>query len=114
MLVGVGGVSERLLEQQRIAEPVAEPSLQLGDAERIHHLAARLGRRGPSPATACRAHIIWRRASAGGAPAPRRPVARTSSGGAPRPAGPPAPRRPVARTSIYPLYVRKASVAFVP
>src|SRR5262245_40490711 len=93
MLVSVGGVSERLLEQQRIAESVAEPSLQLGDAERIHHLAARLGRRGPSPATACSAHIIWQRASAGGAPAPRRPVA---------------------RTSIYPLYVRKASVAFVP
>src|SRR5262249_12659905 len=37
---------------------------------------ARLGRRGPSPATACSAHYIERRASAGGAPA-RRPAART-------------------------------------
>src|SRR5215813_6885248 len=40
---------------------------------------ARLGRRGPSPATACGAHYHHRRASAGGAPAPRRPAARTTT-----------------------------------
>src|SRR5439155_295600 len=40
----------------------------------------RLGRRGPSPATACGSHDhIHRLASAGGAPAPRRPAARTAT-----------------------------------
>src|SRR2546427_783495 len=50
----------------------------------------RLGRRGPSPATACGSHDhIHRLASAGGAPAPRRPAARTTtSTDSPRPAGP--------------------------
>src|SRR5262249_58650403 len=38
-----------------------------------------LGRRGPSPTTACGAHYHHRRASAGGAPAPRRPAARTTT-----------------------------------
>src|SRR5689334_7447626 len=46
------------------------------------------------------AFLIASRASAGGAPAPRRPAARTSSRVAPRPGGAPAPRRPAARTSL--------------
>src|SRR5437899_2453315 len=54
------------------------------------HPQTRLGRRGPSPATACGSHDhIHRLASAGGAPAPRRPAARTTtSTDSPRPAGP--------------------------
>src|SRR5438874_7294645 len=40
--------------------------------------SARLRRRGPSPATSCGSHDLLRLASDGGAPAPRRPAARTT------------------------------------
>src|SRR5262249_32127741 len=44
------------------------------------YLAAHPGRRSPGPATACGAHDhIQKRPSAGGAPAPRRPAARTTT-----------------------------------
>src|SRR5215471_6157694 len=52
------------------------------------HYTARLGRRGPSPATPCGSHDRIRLASGGGAPAPRRPAARTTAYGSPRAAGP--------------------------
>src|SRR3989442_2521163 len=60
------------------------------------HPQTRLGRRGPSPATACGSHDhIHRLASARGAPAPRRPPApTTTSTHSPPPAGPPPPPRP--------------------
>src|SRR3990167_8179865 len=46
---------------------------------RLHYSLARLGRRGPSPATACGSHgSPLSLASDGGAPAPRRPAARTA------------------------------------
>src|SRR5262249_13369785 len=80
---------------------------------------------GPSPATSCGSHYVERLASDGGAPAPRRPVARTTLNGSPRTAGPspaascgshyverlasdggaPAPRRPAARTTCL-LYAQ--------
>src|SRR5439155_3595992 len=64
-------------------------------------LQTRLGRRGPSPATSSGSHYQdYRLASDGGAPAPRRPPARTTRlTGSPRTAGPQAPRRPPARTT---------------
>src|SRR2546425_4709460 len=50
------------------------------DGLRLAYLhLARLGRRGPSPATACGSPIFISLASAGGAPAPRRPAARTTA-----------------------------------
>src|SRR6266498_5204719 len=49
---------------------------------------ARLGRRGPSPATSCGSHYSLMLASDGGAPAPRRPAARTTLLCSPRTAGP--------------------------
>src|SRR5882724_2979686 len=52
------------------------------------YYTARLGRRGPSPATPCGSLYLIRLASGGGAPAPRRPAARTTSYGSPRAAGP--------------------------
>src|SRR2546426_11410592 len=54
----------------------------------LFRVQSHLGRRGPSPATACGSHYHHRLASAGGAPAPRRPAARTTIIGSPRPAGP--------------------------
>src|SRR5437870_784340 len=52
------------------------------DGLRLAYLhLARLGRRGPSPATACGSPIFISLASAGGAPAPRRPAARTTACG---------------------------------
>src|SRR5262249_9313306 len=49
---------------------------------------ARLARRGPSPATCCALHSLYKLASHGGAPAPRRAAARTTSISSPRTAGP--------------------------
>src|SRR5882724_671085 len=67
----------------RAAGPQPRDALRLA----LPH-TARLGRRGPSPATPCGSHYLIRLASGGGAPAPRRPAARTTSYGSPRAAGP--------------------------
>src|SRR3989449_2232639 len=79
----------RSTDSLRPAGPQPRDGLRLA----LPHPKTRLGRRGPSPATACGSHDqIHRLASAGGAPAPRRPAARTTtSTDSPRPAGPPPP-----------------------
>src|SRR5439155_2545226 len=56
------------------------------DVLRLSSLDARLGRRGPSPATSC-GSVLWMLASDGGAPAPRPPAAQVF-GCSPRTAGP--------------------------
>src|SRR5262245_44005232 len=57
----------------------AGPRPRDGQQHALPYLYARLGRRGPSPATASSTRcLIYMRASAGGAPAPRRPAARAA------------------------------------
>src|SRR5205807_2476812 len=66
--------------ERRLLRPAF--AAELGPAWRSNGSGGALGERGHQ------ASLYQRRASAGGAPAPRRPAARTTIRGAPRPAGP--------------------------
>src|SRR6266540_1207750 len=68
------------------------------DVLRLSSPDARLGRRGPSPATSC-GSVLRMLASDGGAPAPRRPAAQFLWMLASDGPGAPAPRRPAAHTA---------------
>src|SRR6059036_2574303 len=76
----------RITDSPRTAGPQPRDVLRLARPG----LQTRLGRRGPSPATSSGSHDQdYRLASDGGAPAPRRPPARTTRiTGSPRTAGP--------------------------
>src|SRR5205823_10370750 len=66
----------RITGSPRTAGPQPRDVLRLA----LPGLQARLGRRGPSPATSSGSHYQdYRLASDGGAPAPRRPPARTTT-----------------------------------